>query len=139
MKKFALMALLGLGLSIPTHGYASDNAVAKMTGQKHVTSANDDIKNGAGSTELKTAPSSDTVMKPASGKSGAFSSSSTTSSSDSATNPHEKHPKKMAHRPKHHQNKGQELLKGDGEPLSKLGDHKGVDSGFDFDNSKRFH
>jgi hypothetical protein len=117
MKNFAVAIVIGLGFSVYTPGLAADSTKPDAT--KPATSS---------------ATASPSTPTPATSSTTAKATVRTTAAGDSAAPAgHGKH----HHNKVAHKHKKDELV-GDGEPLTKLGEHKNVDGGFDFDNSKKF-
>jgi hypothetical protein len=132
MNKLAVAIIIGLGLTVYIPGHAADSA--KPTAANSATSTS-----SSSTPATSTAGTSTSATTPAAEGTGAGTSASANAGADAsktgdptATPGKGKHHKKVAHK-----HKKDELI-GDGEPLSRLGTHKDVDGGFDFDNSKKF-
>ncbi len=132
MNKFAVASIIGLGLIayIPVH---ADEANKPVTG-KSTTSTNSMTPQPSASSSASAKPA---TSSSASGQNNqpngtAAAAAESKTGDPAATKSKAKHHKKVAHKHK------KDVLIGDGEPLSKLGEHKDVDGGFDFNNSKTF-
>jgi hypothetical protein len=121
MKKFAVVIVLGLGLSVHIPCQAGDTTETKAA-------------NPAPSAPASTRSNSSSAGSPTANSATASTEANKTVSVETTTGK-SKHHKKVAHK---HKNNPDDFV-GDGVPLSKLGTHKDVDGGFDFDNSKKFH
>jgi hypothetical protein len=115
MNNFAIATIIGLGLSVYTPGHAADSV--KPNASKPATSSSTASPSTAATSTSSTA--------------GTAAQTAGTADPAAPTGHGKHHHKKVAHKHK------DELI-GDGEPLSKLGEHKDVDGGFNFDNSKKF-